>query len=227
MSGLWWEIVNYAISKWYTVDILDISPWKIHLKELDKNIKYINFDIANFNKSNIKNDLSKYNIVICNAWISISWDFIDLDFEAEKKVFDVNILWHIRLIKMLLQEWKIYPGGRIWFTVSASEFLPFPIALSYAGSKWAMNSFAKSLRSYLYNQKIKISCVYPGPMDTPHVKYYWKQQKSGDNTKVKKIAKQSFNGIEKGKRNIYPDMTSKILSKTQVFTPIFDRIMYS
>lgn len=227
MSGLWLEIVNHAILKWYSIDILDISPWKVNLKELDENIKYINFDITNFNKNNIINNLSTYDIVICNAWISLSGDFLDLDSDSERKVFDVNILWHIKLIKILLQEWKINSWGRIWFTVSASEFLPFPIAIAYAGSKWAMASFAKALRSYLYNTKIKISCIYPGPMDTPHVKYYWKKQKSDNNTKVKKIALRSLDGIIKWKRNIYPDAISKILSKTQILWPILDRIMYN
>jgi len=227
MSGLGWEIVNHAISKGYSVDILDISPWKIDLEKINESIKYINFDITKFNKNNIKNDLSTYDIVICNAWISISWDFLELDFDTEEKVFDVNILWHIKLLKILLQQWKINKEGRIWFTVSASELLPFPIALSYAGSKWAMSSFANALRSYLYNQKIKVSCVYPGPMDTPHVKYYWKKQQSEDNTKVKKIAKKSLDWIIKGKRNIYPDLTSMLLSKIQFLSPFLDKIMYN
>ena len=227
MSGLGWEIVNHAISKGYSVDILDISPWKIDLEKINERIKYINFDITKFNKNDINNNLSIYDIVICNAGISISGDFLELDFDAEKKVFDVNILWHIKLVKILLQEWKIHTGGRIWFTVSASELLPFPIALSYAGSKWAMSSFANALRSYLYNKKIKVSCIYPGPMDTPHVKYYWKKQQSDDNTKVKKIAKKSLNGIIKWKRNIYPDLTSSLLSKVQFLSPILDKIMYN
>jgi len=227
MSGLWWEMVNDAISRWYSVDILDISPWKIDLENINKSIKYIDFDITKFNKNHINNNLSIYDIVICNAGISISGDFLELDFDAEKRVFDVNILWHIQLIKILLQEWKIHTGGRIWFTVSASELLPFPIALSYAGSKWAMSSFANALRSYLYNQKIKVSCIYPGPMDTPHVKYYWKKQQSEDNTKVEKIAKKSLDWIIKGKRNIYPDLTSTLLNKTQFLSPLLDRVMYN
>lgn len=225
MSGLGLEISKYASSKWYEVDILDISTWKVDLKNIHKSINYINFDITNFNKLDIIN-LSVYNIIICNAWISLSWDFKELDFEKEKKVFDVNILWHMKLIKLLLQEKKILNNGRIWFTVSASEMLPFPIAIAYASSKWAMNSFARALRSYLYYQKIKVSCIYPWPMDTPHVKYYGKKPSDTDNKKVRKIAQRSFEWIIRWKRFIYPDITSKILNNIRFLSPLFDKIMY-
>lgn len=228
MSGLWLEIVNYAKEKWYSIDILDISPGNVDLSKLDENIKYIDFDLSNFNKNTIL-QLWKYDFIICNAGISLSWNFTDLDFEKEKRLFDVNILGHIKLIKILLLTNKINSWWTIAFTVSASEMLAFPIALSYASSKWAMNAFARSLRSYVYGKKIKVSCIYPGPMDTPHVKYYGKNPTNSTQSqkKIKAIARKSFHGIVKWKRSIYPDITSKVLSRANIFLPFLDKIMYN
>jgi len=217
-------MTQYALSKWYQVDVLDISSWEKNTA----NIRYIPFDLSRFTEKQVS-ELWKYDICICNAGISLSGDFSELDFEKERNIFEINTLWHIRLVKLLLQWHKIKSSGNIGFTISASQMLPFPIAVAYASSKGALDSFAISLRSYLYGKDISVSCIYPWPMDTPHVKYYGKKINNPQKAlkKVQKIAKKSFQGIEKWKRNIYPDTISIVLFFTQPFQRLLDKIMYN
>lgn len=65
-------------------------------------------------------------------------------------------------------------------------------------------------------------------MPTAHVKYYGKEVTHNEKTqrKVFSVAKNTFRGIERGKRNIYPDPVSKILTYTPIPKYILDRVMY-
>jgi len=226
MSGLGKEMTHVAVEKGYRVDILDISnPW---LEELSEKVKYVKCDISQIDETILEELALNYDIVICNAGISLSWNFIEHSQEANNKLMQINTMWHIELIRLLLADGRIKSGGNIWCIASASEMLPFPIALWYAASKWALRAFGVSLRSYLIGQKISVSIVYPGPMPTAHVVYYGKEV-SHDlkaRKKVQKIAKKTFHWIEKWKRNIYPDAVSKIIKIISPFQGVLDRVMY-
>lgn len=226
MSGLWKQMAFLAVSKWYHVDILDISTWEIG-ENLPKNIQYISCDISKID-TQIVRWLWNYDIVICNAGISLSGNFLEHDWEANTKLMHINTLGHIELIRLLLVENKIKTWGAIGCIASASEMLPFPIALWYAASKWALRAFADSLRSYLIGKRISVSTVYPGPMPTAHVKYYGKKVSHDvkGQRKVQSIAQKTFRGIVKGKRNIYPDFVSKTLAWLPLPRFFLDRIMY-
>jgi len=219
-------MAHIAVKKWYKVDILDISDeW---ISELPKNMEYIKCDISQIDESILESLSSHYDIVICNAGISLSWNFIEHDMSANTRLMNINTQWHMELIRLLLREKLIISWGNIGFIASASEMLPFPIALWYAASKWALRAFWVSLRSYLIGQKISVSIVYPGPMPTAHVKYYGKEisHEAKALKKVQKIAKKTFQWIERWRRNIYPDIASKIILIISPFQFILDRVMY-
>ena len=229
MSGLWKEMSLLATSKWYQVDILDISEWELWtLEKLPENIQYIHCDIAKISAKILPELTENYDIIICNAGISLSWNFLEHSAEANNKLMQINTLGHIELVRLLLENNRISEWGNIWFIASASEILPFPIALWYAASKWALRAFADSLRSYLLWKKISVSTVFPGPMPTAHVKYYGKEviQNKKNQKKIQKIAKNIFIWITKWRRNIYPDFVSKILRYFPLPWFVLDRIMY-
>lgn len=226
-SGLWWEIAQEALRKWYLVDILDISPSNKESIMLSEGMSFFQCDVSQVSETLIQT-LGIYDVVICNAGISLSWDFLEHSLSQEASLFRVNTLWHMQLIRLLLTHDKICRWGAISCIISASEMLPFPIALWYAASKWALNWFARALRSYLIGRHISVSCVYPGPMPTAHVKYYGQNQKNDLKSlkKVQKIARKVLRGTEKKKRNIYPDIVSKCIKIISPFGYILDRVMY-
>ena len=228
MSGLWKEMALYALSLWYVVDALDIAPWEMWEDSLPGNFRYIQGDISQVNETLIEKLSGSYDIVVCNAGISLSGKFLEHDLAANTKLMQINTLGHIELIRLLLKEWKVVQKGSIWCVASASEMLPFPIALGYSASKWALRAFCDSLRSYLIWHKISVSVVYPWPMPTAHVKYYGKEVVNNEKSqkKVRKIAKNTFRWIMKWRRNIYPDSVSKILAWFPLPSFILDRVMY-
>lgn len=228
MSGLWKQMAFIAQDKWYAVDILDISAWETGDSELLKNMRFIQGDICKIDEDFLQKFSKNYDILICNAGISLSGNFIHHLNEENTRLMNINTLGHMELCKLLLKHSIIRKKGCIGFIASASEMLPFPIALWYAASKWALRAFAVSLRSYLIGQKISVSVVYPWPMPTAHVKYYGKEVSHDEKAqrKVFSIAQKTFRGIETGKRNIYPDLASKMIRLASPFQWVLDRVMY-
>lgn len=228
MSGLWKQMAFIAQSKWYAVDILDISTWETQESELLENMRFIQGDISKVDDVFLEKLSKGYDIVICNAGISLSGNFIHHSSAENNKLMNINTMWHIELIRLLLSRNIINTKWSIGFIASASEMLPFPIALWYAATKWALRAFAVSLRSYLIWQDISVSVVYPWPIPTAHVKYYGKEVSHNEKTqkKVHNVAQKTFKGIEKRKRNIYPDIASKSILLASPFQWILDRIMY-
>jgi len=226
MSGLWKQLAYIALEKWYKVDVLDISRGEID--EIPQNMNYIHSDISKIDDTLGEKLSEKYDMVMCNAGISLSGNFIDHSYEDNKRLMNINTLWHMELIRILITQKRLQRWGSIWFIASASEMLPFPIALWYSASKGALRAFAVSLRSYLIGTKVSVSVVYPWPMPTAHVKYYGKEISHNEKNlkKIRSIAKKVLRWTEKWKRNIYPDMVSKILTITNPFNPILDRVMF-
>lgn len=228
MSGLWKQMAFIAHGKWYSVDILDISAWETSESELLENMRFIQGDIASIDEAFLEKLSKGYDIVICNAGISLSGNFTSHSSAENTRLMHINTLWHIELIRLLLAHKMINTKWSIGCITSASEMLPFPIALWYAASKWALRAFGVSLRSYLIGQKISVSLVYPWPMPTAHVKYYGKEVSRDEKTekKVFSIAMKTFRWIEKWKRNIYPDLASKMILLASPFQWVLDRVMY-
>ena len=229
MSGLWKQMAFIAQWKWYAVDILDISAWETSESELLENMRFIQGDICKIDEKFLEKLSWNYDIVICNAGISLSGNFIDHSSVENTRLMNINTLWHIELIRILLENKIINKKWSIGCIASASEMLPFPIALWYSASKWALRAFADSLRSYLIGKKISVSTIFPWPMPTAHVKYYGKEIINNEKTqkKILSIAAKALKWIEKRKRNIYPDIVSKIFIYTPIPKFILDRIMYN
>ena len=152
-----------------------------------------------------------FDIVICNAGISNSDDFLHTGSEHDSRLMQINALGHIALVRELLKAGKIRDGGRIAFVISASQFLPFSIAISYGASKAALDGFAHALAPYVYGRGITVTRIYPGPMKTPHAEKYYAKYNEGKGTSPERVAACIMRGIEARKQRIMPDTVSRLL----------------
>ncbi|MBF2053388.1 MAG: SDR family NAD(P)-dependent oxidoreductase [Candidatus Sericytochromatia bacterium] len=204
-SGLGYALAQAYQTRGCQITVLDCQPPPPELK-----CHYLPLNLANLSPEQMPVMETCFDLVICNAGISLSGKFTELDFAAEKNVMEINCLGHMQLLKGLLQQNAIQPGGQIAFVCSATAFLPFPIALAYAASKGALDGFAQALEAYLIPQKIAISRIYPGPMQTPHTRYYpvLGSRKGRDPTQsVPAIMR----GLARRRRKILPDPVSRWL----------------
>lgn len=220
-NGLGFALATLYQEQGYHVTILDVHQ----TKKLEHSL-FIPFDLSSFNEKDLKKLEYSYDIVICNAGISLSGNFTQHSKEQNEKVWNINTLGHIELIKQLLQQNKIQKNGNLAFVTSSSVYLQWPVALSYAASKAGLDGFAHALESYLHGKGVSVTRVYPGPMKTDHVKYYdgISENKGSDPFAV---AQQIVKAINKRKRKCFPDTLSKIVRfGSALFPKTMSKIMY-
>jgi len=70
-------------------------------------MKYIHSDISKIDENIISKLSENYDVVICNAGISLSGNFLEHDLQANMKLIQINTLGHMELIRLLLKNNKI------------------------------------------------------------------------------------------------------------------------
>lgn len=75
-------------------------------------------------------------------------------------------------------------GSRIIQLASSAAFLPQPGFAVYAATKSYVLSFTRALNEELYKQKIYVTAVCPGPVDT---EFFDRAEKNGSNLFIKKF----------------------------------------
>ncbi len=195
----------------HCVTILDVDEARGRcLAAQGEGIVFIPLNLAAFAVADLNLLSDSFDIVICNAGISVSGDFCEISSEAEKEVFEVNVLGHIKLLKLLLQSGRIRRGARLAFVLSASVYLPFPVALAYAASKAALEGFANTLEPYLWGERISITRIYPGPMKTAHHAKYYARFAPRGGTSPRKVARSIVKAVKCRRRRVFPDAPSRL-----------------
>lgn len=212
-SGLGASLATLYSQQGCDVSILDVCPPS---KETD--IAFFSCDLKSAGNKGWPDFKQAFDIVVCNAGISLSGDFIKLSDEDEQAVMDINYTGHKRLLKHLLAKDLIRSQGHIAFVCSATQFLSFPIALGYGASKGALDGFAQALESYLIGRDISVTRIYPGPMNTPHSQYYPGAQTEGGR-KPEQSAPGIVRAIHKRRRQYCPDPVSRFYAVASHFIP--------
>lgn len=227
-DGLGRELALRYAKDGFKVTVLDVDRVKgneLHLTH--ENILFLPFDLSSFGESNLSALNGPYDIVICNAGISISGNFVEIPFEKERHVFEVNVVGHINLIKLLLKLDKIANHARLAFILSGVVYLPFPVAIVYSASKFALEGFALALETYLFGARISITRIYPGPMKTSHQKKYYADLNENRGVHPAQIVPAIVKAIVKRKRKVFPDKFSRFFHICSVFCPsILPRLSY-
>jgi NAD(P)-dependent dehydrogenase (short-subunit alcohol dehydrogenase family) len=179
---------------------------------------YVQFDCAKPDFAWI-DDVAVFDIVICNACISNSEDFQRTNSAMDELVMRLNTLGHMALIRELLTRERIRPGGRLAFIISATQWLPFPIAIGYAASKGALDGFAHALESYLVGRGITVTRVYPGPMCTRHAEKFYARFNRGKGNEPSTIARRVVHAVEKRKRRLIRDLVAWLCCVCSALSP--------
>lgn len=213
-SGLGRALSAAYIKSGYDVTVADIqSPDRLLTGE-----KYIKFDCENPHIDWIS-ERPPWDIVICNAGISDSTDFVNSSPETDLRLMRINALGHIHLLREMLRLDKINRGARIGLVCSASLFLPFSIAIPYSASKAALDGFGHALAPYLHPKKVSITRIYPGPMKTPHAAKYYPRHNQGKGAAPENVAKKIIFSLAKRRKKSFPDKISIFFKIGSILSP--------
>ena len=107
--------------------------------------------------------------VILNAGNCEYLDFPSPDWDAVRRVMEINFFGTVNCVKMALPLLRQTTGGRPHIVAVASQVTaaPFPRAEAYGASKAAMRYFFDCLRLDLAAEDIDVTVVNPGFVDTP------------------------------------------------------------
>lgn len=106
---------------------------------------------------------------ILNAGTCEYLDFPNPDWEAVRRVMQVNFFGSVDCVQVALPMLRQSQQGRPGLVVVASQVTaaPFPRAEAYGASKAALQYFCDSLRIDLAHEEIDVCVINPGFVDTP------------------------------------------------------------
>lgn len=106
---------------------------------------------------------------ILNAGVCEYLDFPNPDWDAVKRVMQVNFFGSVDCVRVALPLLRLSPQARPGLVIVASQVTaaPFPRAEAYGASKAALQYFCDSLRVDLAREEIDVCVVNPGFVDTP------------------------------------------------------------
>lgn len=118
----------------------------------------------------IKKSLDRFgqiDTLVNNAGVGMAARFADQSIEDFKRVMDVNFWGAVYASKAVLPVMRKQPAGGVIINVSSimgKRGVPFETA--YCASKFALAGFSEALRGELMAEKIDVSTIFPGAVDT-------------------------------------------------------------
>ena len=91
---------------------------------------------------------------------------VETPLEVDRKIFEVNYFGTIALTKAVLPRMIETGGGQIAVTSSIVGKFGFPYRSAYSASKHALHGFFESLRAENKSNKIRVSLIIPGRIQT-------------------------------------------------------------
>lgn len=145
------------------------------------------------------------NYLVNNAGLGFCSDFKQTPLATIKAMMQVNIHALTELCYQFIQ--RCPEGeGKILNVGSIAAFQPGPQMATYYASKAFVHSFSQALAEELSGSKITVTCLYPGPTETPFIEAANMQRSLiGSGTiglmSANKVARMGYQAMMKGRRS--------------------------
>lgn len=137
---------------------------------LKKNQKFLSIDINKINFEEMNNKIKFENIeaVYFPVGLVLENDNLNLDYEEMELLMRTNFLSIIKITEYLIKSKKLSKSCLICFFSSVTTLLPRDKNIIYCASKQSLNSYYKSLKTYISINKlnIRVSLIILGFVNT-------------------------------------------------------------
>jgi NAD(P)-dependent dehydrogenase (short-subunit alcohol dehydrogenase family) len=108
-------------------------------------------------------EFGRVDVLVNNAFLTHPWGAIETaDFEAWKRILDVNLFGSLRLSQLVLPHMRRQGGGSIVMVNTMSTRIIEPNVGGYASSKGALMIATQTLAREVGPDKIRVNSVVPG-----------------------------------------------------------------
>ncbi len=147
----------------------DLEKVKLNCKS--EFVKILNFDLTDFDnaKINVEKAVSffgKIDVLINNGGISQRSLIAETNFEVDKKLIEVDYLGTVALSKAVLHHFIENQSGYFVTITSLMGKFGSPYRSGYCGAKHALHGFFDVLRMEHEKDKIKVTLICPGFIQT-------------------------------------------------------------
>jgi uncharacterized protein len=111
-------------------------------------------------------DGKQVDVLVNNAGFGLYGEFIALDWERERDVFQVNMLAVAHLTKLFLRDMVARDSGYILQMSSIGAYLPSPLYATYSATKAFVQNFSEAVHYELRNTGVSVTVVSPGIVRT-------------------------------------------------------------
>lgn len=108
----------------------------------------------------------RLDILVNNAGVMYLEPVIEADLARWRRMFEINVLGLIAATQAALPGMRARSDGHIVNISSTAGRIATATAAAYAGTKFAVVAFSESLRKEVYRDRIRVSVIEPGVVET-------------------------------------------------------------
>jgi len=155
------------------------------------------------------------DILVNDAGFGLVGPFAELDKDKQLSMIDLNVRALTALTKLFLAQTP-KKNAKILNVSSLAAFQPGPFMAVYYATKAYVLSFSEALAEELSEQKITVTALCPGPVDTNFWKmaHPWTRPAHSfliDNLSAAEVARAGYIGLMAGRRVVIPGSRDKII----------------
>lgn len=170
-------------------------------------------DVADYIYRKCREESWAVRILVNNAGLGQWGLFEQLSLEDCRDMLQLNQRVMVELCHYFIPMLKEVPYAHILNLASTAAFQPTPYFSVYAASKSFVLSFSQSLRYELKSANINVSCLCPGPTDTPFfekVGFDMVKYAKGAIMKPTEVADEAIRGLTQQKAVIVPGFSNSM-----------------
>lgn len=180
----------------------------------------------------IERDQGVPDVVVANAGVGLDARFVDTSDEAWRRVFEVNVLGVVRVVRPFVGGMIARGSGRVLIVSSVVGKRGIPHYSAYAASKHALHGMAESLRAEIWGSGVTVGIVCPSSTTT---EFQERMERLGPSQQRVRLQRHSAESVARAilrmaasrRREMVLSPEGKAMVWSNVFAPgLLDRILH-
>ena len=227
-SGIGYQLARIAVEEGYSLVLCahgdDLDKAAEQLRRLGGKVDAVRADLSTRHGvealwSHLQG--REIELFFANAGLALGDPFIEQKWEDVADRIDLNVKQTTSMIHKVGRVMRAQGRGRILVTGSIAGQVPGPYNAVYNATKAYVNGLAWALSDEFKETGVTITCLMPGPTDTPIYDKGLEDTALHDMPKVDpdKVAREGWDAMMAGKVDVVPDPASRLVSLFSGVTP--------